>query len=269
MSIPAREVRPDEARDLIPWLAKNPDCLSDALGMDLELDGSEVGVGSFSADLLLRDTNTGARVVIENLIGNTDHDHLGKVITYAAGLRARHVVLIAERFRPEHRRALQWLNANSGDSVSFFGIVIKVFRIGDSAPAPRFEVLVQPEEDVRRTHRGRGNEPSEREIAYRDFWSAFLSVFHERYPGWSRARADAPRKDYWIGFPARKAGTYCAVTFCQSNRFRVEIDIHVAADSGEATRRFDAIRKRRDEIEASFGEPLEWEYREGRKETES
>ena len=118
-AVPIRDVWPDEARDLTPWLAENLEALGRALGMDLELDGSEVAVGPFSADLLLHDANTGKHVVVENMMGNTDHDHLGKIITYAAGLGASHAVLVAETFRQEHRSALQWLNANSRDSVSF------------------------------------------------------------------------------------------------------------------------------------------------------
>lgn len=79
--VPVREVWPDEARDLTPWLADNPEALARALGMDLEFVGSEVAVGSFKADLLLRDANIGKSVVVENMIGQTDHDHLGKIIT--------------------------------------------------------------------------------------------------------------------------------------------------------------------------------------------
>jgi len=115
VSVPIREVWSGEARELTPFLAMNPDYLSEALGMDLELEGSEVAVGPFAADLLFRERNSGERIVVENLIGNTDHDHLGKIITYAAGLDARHAVLIAETFRQEHQSALLWLNANSRD----------------------------------------------------------------------------------------------------------------------------------------------------------
>ena len=107
--VPVRDVWRDEARDLTPWLAEYLEALGRALGMDLELDGSEVAVGPFSADLLLHDANTGKHVVVENMFGNTDHGHLGKIITYAAGLGASHAVLIAETFRQEHRSALQWL----------------------------------------------------------------------------------------------------------------------------------------------------------------
>ena len=86
--VPLREVWPDEARDFTPWLAANPDQLGKELHMDLEFEGEEVPVGPFSADVVLRDANTGQRVVVENLLETTDHDHLGKLITYAAALEA-------------------------------------------------------------------------------------------------------------------------------------------------------------------------------------
>ena len=99
VSVAIREVWADEARDFTPWLAENLDALSTALGMDLALEGTEVRVGPFNADLVLQNTDTNHRVVVENLLGATDHDHLGKMLTYAAGLEATHAVLVAERFR--------------------------------------------------------------------------------------------------------------------------------------------------------------------------
>ena len=100
--------------------------------MDLELEGAEVAVGPFSADVVLRDANTGQRVVVENLLETTDHDHLGKLITYAAALEAHWAVLVAKVFRPEHRSALTWLNSISGEGSGFFGIEVHAVRIGDS-----------------------------------------------------------------------------------------------------------------------------------------
>ena len=130
--VPLRSVWRDEARDFTPWLAANPDLLGKELQMDLELEGKEVPVGTFSADLVLRDTNTSQRVVVENLLETTDHDHLGKLITYAAALEACWAVLVAKQFRPEHRSALTWLNSISGEGSGFFGIEVHAVRIADS-----------------------------------------------------------------------------------------------------------------------------------------
>ena len=258
-AVDVREVWPDEARHLTPWLADNLDVLSNALGIDLELDGSEVPVGPFNADLLLHDTNTGAKVVVENMIGNTDHDHLGKVITYAAGLEASHAVLVAETFRPEHRSALQWLNAHSRESVSFFGIVLKVWKIGDSAPAPQLDVVVEPDTWVRSVHARSSDGLSTSQLAYRDFWAEFLPAFHERYPGWSRAQT--PSKDNWMNFPAGKSGVHYSVNFCHPEdrpRFRFELYVD-GKDKEDVDRRFAELEAQRPKIETAFGDTLEWE----------
>ena len=264
VSVPIREVWRDEARDLTPWLADNLDDLNVALGMDLELEGSEVQVGPFSADLVLRDANTQERVVVENMIGSTDHDHLGKVITYAAGLSARHAVLVAETFRPEHRSALQWLNEHSTESMSFFGIVLRVWRIGDSSPAPQLEVVVEPDAWVRQVRAPTSAEVSGTQLTYRDFWSEFLPAFQARHPDWSRNRT--PSTANWMSFPARKTGMYYSASFGWrpdgARGFRVLLYID-ANDAGEATRRFKSLSARRPEIQAAFGRKFEWESPDG------
>lgn len=228
--------------------------------MDLELEGSEVAVGSFAADLLLRDRNSGERVAVENLIGNTDHDHLGKLITYAAGLEARYAVLVAGTFRPEHRSALLWLNANSQNSVGFFGIVLRAWRIRDSPKALQLSVVVQPDEWRRAIVDDDKATPVQR--AYRDFWSEFLPAFQERHPAWSRAKS--PSRVSWFSLPAGKAGVSDAVAF--SARRRLRVDLYVDGDDPEhATGRYDDLRKRQGEIEKEFGDDLEWEHLKGRR----
>lgn len=114
-----RSVWPKEAGDFTPWLAENVELMSDALGMEFELEGQEVSVGGYSADLVLRDRSSDAVVVVENMYGSTDHDHLGKLITYAAGLEASYAVLLTEAFRPEHRSSLNWLNKISTEGCGF------------------------------------------------------------------------------------------------------------------------------------------------------
>ena len=266
VSVAVREVWSDEARELTPFLAANPDYLSEALGMDLELEGAEIAVGSFAADLLFLERNTGERVVVENLIGNTDHDHLGKIITYAAGLDSRHAVLIAETFRPEHRSALLWLNANSRESVSFFGIVLKLWRVegapADSPAALQLNVVVQPDEWARRVREDRDRKLTDTQLAYRDFWSEFLPAFHARYTSWSRTKA-TPTVN-WLSLPAGKTDVSYVAGFCGPRRFRIELYVD-AQDPDDVTRRFDTLMERRGEIEEQFGEELEWERLESKR----
>ena len=202
-SVPIREVWRDEARDLTPWLAENPSLLEDALGLELELEGQEVAVGPFSADLLFRDISSNQLVVVENLINPTDHDHLGKVITYAAGLGAHHVVLLAERFRPEHRSALTWLNSISDDDHCFFGLSLEVWKIEDSS-APRLRLEVQPDDWTRTVRSSASHAMTDHQQACVDFWAEFLPAFHEAHPGWSKATK--PQKATWMNFPSGRSG---------------------------------------------------------------
>ena len=141
-----------EAHDFTPWLADNLDLLGNELGLALELTGREHAVGRYSLDLLLSDA-AGRVVIVENQFAQTDHDHLGKLLTYAAGTGAAVVIWIAESLTQEHAAALEWLNDVTDDSVGFFGVELELLRIGGSLPAPHFRVVVQPNDWKKRTRR--------------------------------------------------------------------------------------------------------------------
>ena len=211
--VPLREVWRDEARDFTPWLAAHPDHLGRALQMDLELEGAEVAVGPFSADVVLRDANTGQRVVVENLLETTDHDHLGKLITYAAALEAPWAVLVAKAFRPEHRSALTWLNSISGEGSGFFGIEVHAVRIGDSPAAVRLDVVVEPDDFSRRARAGAKTAKTVSDVGarYTDWWAEFLPAFHEAHPGWSNAQT--PSSANWMNFPSGRSDVRYGLNF--------------------------------------------------------
>lgn len=139
----ARVAWPHEAHAFTPWLASNLDELSEALGLRLTLIETEHAVGRYSADLLLEDAD-GRKVIVENQFGTTDHDHLGKLLTYCAGSDARVVVWIAETLNEEHVAAMEWLNQNTAEDVGFFGVELELLQIASSPYAPNFRVLVRP-----------------------------------------------------------------------------------------------------------------------------
>lgn len=134
---------PHEAKDFTPWLAANLDILGDAIGLRLTVIQTELPVGKYWADMLLEDEQ-GRKVVVENQFGQTDHDHLGKLLTYCAGTDSAVVVWVAEHLTEEHLAAMEWLNKNTGEDIGFFGLELEVLRIGDSPMAPNFRVRVKP-----------------------------------------------------------------------------------------------------------------------------
>jgi hypothetical protein len=141
VDLPLREAWKHEAHEFTPWLAQNIDHLSEAIGVPLELTGTEVAVETFSADILARNPMNDSIVLIENQLEMTDHTHLGQIMTYVAGLEAQTVIWIAPSFREPHLSAIRWLNEHTADGFAFFAIKARVVRIGDSPFAPIFEVV--------------------------------------------------------------------------------------------------------------------------------
>lgn len=141
-----REAWDSEAGAFTPWLAQeeNIKLLGDIIGIELEVEAQEKEVGPFRADILCKDTGTNNWVLIENQLEKTDHTHLGQLLTYAAGLHAVTVIWISNKFTPEHRATLDWLNEITDDEFNFFGLEIELWRIGDSPIAPKFNVISQP-----------------------------------------------------------------------------------------------------------------------------
>ncbi len=139
--IDARDVWKHEAAEFTPWLLEHIDELNEAAGLEIELSGREERVGHFAVDLFGRDVQTGHPAIIENQLDITDHQHLGQLLTYAAGLKAGTIIWIAPKFREEHREALAWLNEISPPDVSFFGVELEVLEIGGQS---RISIMSRP-----------------------------------------------------------------------------------------------------------------------------
>ena len=139
-----RSIWQHEAHAFTPWLADNLHLLGEALGKNLEILQQEAQVGRFSLDILARDIGTDVRVAIENQLEETDHSHLGQLLTYAAGFDARVIVWVTPSFNDEHRAAIDWLNRSTTEEIEFYGVELRTIRIGDSLPAPEFLPVAFP-----------------------------------------------------------------------------------------------------------------------------
>ena len=141
-----RTVWSNEAKDFTPWLAKeeNLSLLSETIGIDIVLEETESSVGSFSLDIFAKEEGTDRKIIIENQLEDTNHDHLGKLITYASGKDASIIIWIVKKARDEHRQAIEWLNSHTDKEIGFYLLEIELWKIGGSNPAPKFNIVERP-----------------------------------------------------------------------------------------------------------------------------
>ncbi len=192
-----RDVWPHEALDFTKWLAEDASLkmLSDAVGIELELIETESSVGSFNVDIYAQESGTGRKVIIENQLEDTNHDHLGKVITYAAGKDAEVVIWVVARARDEHRQAIEWLNQHTDNEFGFFLVEIELWQIGESKPAPRFNVVEQPNEWTKAIKLSEGL--TELDRVKLSYWTKYREVA-ETAPEFSGAfKLRKPTTDSW------------------------------------------------------------------------
>tara|TARA_B110000014_G_C20014665_1_gene526191 strand:- start:28 stop:981 length:954 start_codon:yes stop_codon:yes gene_type:complete len=195
--IPIRDEFPHEAHNFTPWLRENLSYVEEKLHIKFEEDEieTEVNVGPYSCDVLAP-TKDGRKVVIENQFNRADHDHLGKMITYAAGLKADVLVWIAETFRDEEIATLNWLNEMSTNEYpAFFAIQVELIKIGDSLPALNLDVVVQPDIWSDKVDRDRiTSRANKKGDTYENFWSDFIEYFSKERDELKNRKA--PRTNY-------------------------------------------------------------------------
>ena len=260
-----REVWPHEAANFTPWLADNLDRLGEALGLELDLQSAEAAVGPFSLDILARDLGSDRPVIIENQLESTNHDHLGKLLTYAAGYDAYAAVWLVRDFRDEHRQALDWLNQRTGEDTAFFGVVVEAIRIDGSRPALQFRVVAMPNDWGRKTVTSGGDKVtdgtgSERQERYRKFFQSLIDILREEHR-FTSSRNARPRS--WFAFSSGSRGVQYSATFMRRGKTRVEVYID-RGDRDQNEGLFDSLEQRKESIETELNEPLEWDRLENR-----
>jgi len=249
-----RSVWAHEEQDFTRWLTEHIEWLGSALGIELEDPRSEEAVGDFSSDIVAREMNTGETVVIENQYGKTDHDHLGKLLTYSSGKNAGVSIWLSEDFRPEHRSVLEWLNESGPSNVKFFAVRPRVVSIsGTEERGFEFDIIVEPNEWERELDEG--DSLTETERRYKQFFGELIEAYAERRPHWSRLK---PGPRGYLTFGAGKGGVSFGWVFHQGPEFSVEVYISTSTkERNEAI--FTSLKQQRTEIESNLDSELVWE----------
>lgn len=254
-SVPLRIAWPNEASDFTPWLAEpeNLAILGGTLGVQLQLKSTEKSVGSFSADLVCVDTVKSSDVVIENQLDQTNHKHIGQLLTYAAGLKATTVVWIAKEFRKEHASVLKWLNDVTEDGVDFFGLEIKLWRIGKSKPAPYFNIVSSPDSWSREVQTAMNTDPNDpsKALSVR-YWSGVRDALESRPNG---VKPMAPKPVSYAFYSIGRANFRLRASFSKQKK---QLQVALLIWGADAEAFGEMLVDQREDIHNALGHDLEW-----------
>lgn len=248
-----RAVWPHEQYDFSKWLAEEENIreLGDTLNLSLTDVETEKFVGNYRCDILCKDEITGKMVLIENQLEPTNHDHLGKIITYASGLDAAVVVWIVSSARDEHASAIEWLNKHTDDEISFFLLEVHAYKIGESDPAPQFNIIEQPNDFVKTVKTvAKNNELNESQKQRLEFWTQFNDVVESKGKPFNKRKATT---DHWYNVAIGSSEASISIDLVnKEHKIRVSLFINDNKDL------YDSLSLRRDEIEQLLGFALEW-----------
>ena len=254
-----REIWPEENVDFTPWLAEEDslELLGDTIGMELELEATEKNVGPFRADILCKNKRNGSWVLIENQIERTDHKHLGQIFTYGAGLDAITIVWIASKFTEEHRAALDWLNKITDEEFRFFGLEVEAWKIGDSLPAPKFNIIAQPNDwsklvahEARKISEEATTKLQAMQILY---WQGLVDYIIASRLEWKIRR---PYPQSWHAFPIGRNGVHIGAIM---NTHKNTIGVELCMENPKTAKQFfNLLAQEKVAIETEIGFELEW-----------
>lgn len=252
-----------EATDFTPWLAQeeNIQLLSDAIGIELEVQSQEESVGPFSADILCKDTLNDHFVLIENQLERTDHSHLGQLMTYAAGLDAVTIIWIAQKFTEEHRAALDWLNRITDDTFTFFGIEIELYKIDNSVPAPMFNIVSKPNDWTKQVKRSAASQPAtDTKLLQQEYWQG-LKDFLESAKSFVKMQNPLPQ--HWANIAIGRSYFHLSATVNSRDN---SLNIWLNLTGERAKENYDKLREISYEISLKeVSKDLVWDRMEGRK----
>lgn len=260
IEVDVRELWKHEQYDFSNWLAKeeNLEYLNDIIGLTLTDVDKEVYVGPYRCDIVAKDETSGITVIVENQLEGTNHDHLGKIITYASGLNAKVMIWIVKEAKEEHRAAIEWLNNNTDNDVNFFLIEIHAYKIGNSDPAPKFEVVEKPNDFVKRSKVKSDDSDLNKSQGERlAFWEQFNQVVIARGKPFNLRKATT---DHWYDVAMGTSDAHIAIDLVNKDgRIVVECYINDNKDL------FDTLSDHKEEIEGALGFELIWDRLDGKK----
>ena len=237
-----RSIWPHEALNFTPWVAENVDLLADAVGLDITVDETESSVGDFNVDIYASETGTD---------NDTDHDHLGKLITYASGKGADVVIWVVKHAREEHKAAVEWLNNHTDDRIGFFLCEIKLFQIGDSDIAPSFTVVERPNDWTKEIKKTTAANPTQQQRL--EYWQAFNDYAFQNTEFEKAFNKRKPTTDHWMNFSIGSSACHIAVSQIQK-RNAIDVELYINDDK----ELFRSFLLHKDEIELVMGLVLDW-----------
>jgi len=252
--ISLRKVWKHEERDFSQWLAdeENLSILGEEIGIDIELIETEASVGNYRVDILAEESETGKKIVIENQLESTDHDHLGKIITYSSGLDAEVIIWIVKDLREEHRQAVDWLNEHTDSNLNIFVAKIELWQIEDSPIAPKFQILSRPNDWKKIVNESKKNQLTETKLKQLEFWENFRQYVNKNNYRFSTSHSPKPKPWYVIKFGSSYGHTAVKVNTIK-NYIACEFFIYNDTDF------FEKLTKKKNEIEKKLDFQLEWE----------
>lgn len=248
-----RTVWPHEALDFTPWLSQddNITLLADSIGIDITVDETESSVGDFNVDIFASETGTDRKIIIENQLEDTNHDHLGKLITYASGKSADIVIWVVKHAREEHKAAIEWLNNHTDDSVGFFLCEIKLYRIGNSEPAVKFEVIEKPNDWTKEIKKSESINETQ-QLRY-DYWVAFEDYAFKNPTFAKYFKKRKPSKNHWLNFSIGSSACHIAVSQIKQ-RNELDVELYISDD----TELYNSLYENKTDIELTSGLSFDW-----------
>lgn len=258
--VDVRDLWKHEQYDFSNWLAKeeNIKLLDDEIGLTLMDINKEVYIGSYRCDLVAKDETTGQIVIIENQLEATNHDHLGKIITYAAGLDAKTIIWIVKEAREEHKAAIEWLNNNSSEEIGFFLIELHAYKINDSLPAPMFKVVEKPNNFTKTSKQNYSDKELNRSQNERlMFWEEFNTVIVAKGKPFTVRK---PTTDHWYDVAIGTSEAHLAINLVNKEN-KIVLELYILDNK----KLFDHLYEDKEKIENTLQMNFSWERLDGKK----